>query len=322
MRKTVSLAMTTYNGEKYLREQLDSIYNQTMIPDEVIVCDDNSKDGTIDILEEYRKAKGLKYYVNIPGLGVNKNFNKAILLCSGNYIAISDQDDIWLPNKIRTLYDYMLKIENQYGENVPILVSSDSTRFSDPSTVCLETKPIHGIITGYRNFLFNSNLYCQGCTVMMNKELVKTLPPFPSSFNEFPYDVFISMIATITGERCHICQSLMYYRNHNSNILGKKEKISFFVRLRNKLGWLTYSLFGIPFSRQKHYSELIKDNKIQISNPEIFGIIQFISEYVNSNNVFRKIQLLIKSKRVGVRLKLSQLIVLIITSPIRLFIKP
>ena len=101
MNKKISLAMTTYNGEKFLREQLESIYSQTRVPDEVIVCDDNSSDGTIQILEEYRQNKGLIYYVNKPALGVNSNFYKAISLCTGDYIALSDQDDIWKCDKIK-----------------------------------------------------------------------------------------------------------------------------------------------------------------------------------------------------------------------------
>ena len=74
----ISLAMPTYNGERFLREQLDSIYNQTIVPDEVIVVDDCSTDGTISILEEYKKKYGLKYWVNEKNLGYNKNFEKAI----------------------------------------------------------------------------------------------------------------------------------------------------------------------------------------------------------------------------------------------------
>jgi glycosyltransferase involved in cell wall biosynthesis len=91
----ISLAMPTYNGERFLREQLDSIYNQTIVPDEVIVVDDCSTDGTISILEEYKKKYGLKYWVNEKNLGYNKNFEKAISLCTGDYIALSDQDDVW-----------------------------------------------------------------------------------------------------------------------------------------------------------------------------------------------------------------------------------
>src|SRR5574344_2136916 len=96
----ISLALPTYNGEKYLREQLDSIFNQTMVPEEIVVVDDRSTDSTIQILEEYKQKYGLKYYINEQNLGYNKNFEKAITLCQGDYIALCDQDDVWLPEKI------------------------------------------------------------------------------------------------------------------------------------------------------------------------------------------------------------------------------
>lgn len=89
----ISIAMTTYNGEKYLREQLDSILNQTFSDFELIICDDCSKDATVKILEEYSlKDKRVRYFVNEKNLGFKKNFEKAISLCSGEYVAFSDQD--------------------------------------------------------------------------------------------------------------------------------------------------------------------------------------------------------------------------------------
>ena len=98
--KLVSIAMATYNGEKYLKEQLDSIYAQTYKDIEVIVCDDCSSDKTVEILDEYKEKYGLKYYINEKNLGFKKNFEKAISLCSGDFIALADQDDIWIENKI------------------------------------------------------------------------------------------------------------------------------------------------------------------------------------------------------------------------------
>ena len=95
MADKISVVLTTYNGEKFLKEQLDSLYNQTMLPDEIVVVDDCSNDKTVEILEKYKNTKGLRYYVNDVNIGVNKNFEKAIKLCQGDYIALCDQDDIW-----------------------------------------------------------------------------------------------------------------------------------------------------------------------------------------------------------------------------------
>ena len=99
----VSIAIATYNGATFLREQLDSLYNQTVQPDEIFVSDDCSNDGTVEILEEYHRTKGLKYTVNEHNLGFNKNFENALKNTTGEFIMICDQDDIWMPEKVEVL---------------------------------------------------------------------------------------------------------------------------------------------------------------------------------------------------------------------------
>src|ERR1700744_3577317 len=94
----ISVALCTYNGEKYIKEQLDSIINQTYTCIEVIIVDDGSTDSTYDIISDYAlRDNRIKCFKNETNLGFNKNFEKAVSLTSGEYIAISDQDDIWLP---------------------------------------------------------------------------------------------------------------------------------------------------------------------------------------------------------------------------------
>ena len=103
--QTVSVAMCTYNGARYLHEQLDSILTQTRVPDELIVCDDGSTDATLKILDEFNKKAqfSVKIYCNVTRLGSTKNFEKAIALCAGNVIVLSDQDDVWLPEKLERI---------------------------------------------------------------------------------------------------------------------------------------------------------------------------------------------------------------------------
>lgn len=99
----ISIALCTYNGAKYLTEQLESLKNQTVRADEVIVCDDGSTDNTINILKKYEDILSIKLFVNEKSLGVTKNFEKAISLCSGDIIFLCDQDDIWEKNKIEKM---------------------------------------------------------------------------------------------------------------------------------------------------------------------------------------------------------------------------
>lgn len=94
----ISIVMATYNGGRFLKEQLNSLCKQTRIPDEVIVVDDGSTDNTLAILEEFSKVLNLSIHINTNHLGVNGNFEKGLNLCSGDYIMFCDQDDYWLPN--------------------------------------------------------------------------------------------------------------------------------------------------------------------------------------------------------------------------------
>ena len=100
----ISIALASYNGSKYIREQLDSILEQTYQDFELIICDDCSTDNTWQILQEYaQKDSRIKVFENERNLGFKKNFEKAISLCNGKYIALSDQDDIWIDNHLEVL---------------------------------------------------------------------------------------------------------------------------------------------------------------------------------------------------------------------------
>lgn len=109
----VSVVMATYNGEKYIKEQLDSICNQTYQIDEIIICDDKSTDNTVELIENYTLSNGLQnlitLYKNDVNLGYADNFNRVIGLAEGEYIFFSDQDDIWVADKIQKMVDIMEK---------------------------------------------------------------------------------------------------------------------------------------------------------------------------------------------------------------------
>ncbi len=102
----ISVALASYNGEKYLKEQIDSILNQSFSDIELVICDDCSKDSTVEIVREYcKKDSRVKLFINEKNLGFKKNFEKAISLCNGEYIALSDQDDIWTVDHLEKLFN-------------------------------------------------------------------------------------------------------------------------------------------------------------------------------------------------------------------------
>lgn len=98
-----SVALCTYNGAKYIYEQLKSIVEQIQLPDELVICDDASTDETVDIINKFKENCNIKIklYINKQNLGFRKNFEKCISLCSNDIIFLCDQDDIWLPDKVK-----------------------------------------------------------------------------------------------------------------------------------------------------------------------------------------------------------------------------
>ena len=155
----ISIAMATYNGEKYLREQIDSILNQTIQDFELIVCDDCSTDTTWNILLEYQSQdKRIKCYRNEENLGFKKNFEKAIKLCTGEYIALSDQDDIWLEEKVET----MIGIMNDYPQ-IKALASSFQFIDKDNNPKEVELIPTFSNNNLFVSFILSSRTFKTSC---------------------------------------------------------------------------------------------------------------------------------------------------------------
>jgi len=227
MKDKISVALATYNGERYLREQLDSLYSQTLVPDEIVVSDDFSTDNTISILEEYHLKYGLFYHINEINLGINKNFERAITLCSGDYIALCDQDDVWMAQKIEKSYKKLKSIE----DNMPSLVSSRIIEVDVNLNELTDLKEAEDS-DSYVTTLFGH--HSQGCTLMMNRALLKYIIPIPSDFST-PFDFYIGLTAAMVGNKYNIAEPLMYYRQHLTNVKFKvsEKKISVIQLLKN-----------------------------------------------------------------------------------------
>lgn len=208
----VSVAIATYNGEQFLRDQLDSIYNQTYKNIEVIITDDCSTDGTFEILEEYSQKYGLSYYINKKRLGFVRNFEQALSLCRGEYIALADQDDIWLPEKIEHLI-------NEIGNNYLI--------FSDAILIDTYGNKIAESFKTFSNYMADSETpflllfyrkYIYGCTMFFKKELLEKALPIPNGIGH--HDWWFPIVATKNGGIKYLDKRLMFYRQHKNNVSG------------------------------------------------------------------------------------------------------
>jgi glycosyltransferase involved in cell wall biosynthesis len=225
----ISVALTSCNGANYLKEQLESVYAQSLLPDEVIVCDDCSTDNSIEILTEYKEKHNLRYFINDKKLGFVKNFEKAISLCSGDFIALSDQDDVWLPKKIEILYNEMIECEI-VNPDKPILVHHDAFIVDENlknSGIRFINKKVK--VSGLKNLLFG-NPKVQGASSMFNRKLKGICFPLPGSVPL--HDLYMSFVCECFGIRKYICEPLMLYRQHSNNQIGASS-YSIYKRVTN-----------------------------------------------------------------------------------------
>jgi glycosyltransferase involved in cell wall biosynthesis len=212
----VSIALCTYNGSKYLKEQLDTLSGQTYKNLEIVIIDDGSSDGTIELLRQYARNSSLntKIYINEENLGYIRNFEKAISLCNGEYIALCDQDDIWDERKIETLVRHV-------GDN--ILIYHDSALISETGApLDRKISDIRNCYSGTDSRIFLFENCVSGHAMLFKKELLT----FIDGFNKtIIHDWWLAYLAANNGSIFFLDQVLVQYRQHsnaNTNILRQK----------------------------------------------------------------------------------------------------
>ena len=295
----VSIALCTYNGERFLKEQLDSIVGQTYSNIELITVDDCSTDNTLKILQEYaERYPFIKIYLNPTNLGYIKNFEKALRLCKGAFIALSDQDDIWQKNKIE-------KQVEAIGDN--ILIYHDS-KFIDYQGNPLN-KNMSDVMNFYRGdqpeaFLFFNCI--SGHSVLLKRELLDYLLPFPDTYF---HDWWMGFVATNQGRIDYLNDTLVHYRQHentDTNILKRDQKKRKKVPLspselyKRKLEWLK-SCAEYSFNEHSEFIKAIYKEYIENNNTYFsFGITKIL--YLNrslllkisNKNNFSKLNFILK----------------------------
>ncbi|MGZ3871969.1 MAG: glycosyltransferase family 2 protein [Mucilaginibacter sp.] len=217
----ISVVIATYNGEKYLDQQIQSILRQTLQPAEIIVCDDCSTDGTVAILNKYSQQGLLSYMVNNTQLGVIDNFTKAVSLAAvDNYISLSDQDDEWMPDKLEKSAALLKKSED---ERLPCMVYTDLMLVDREGNIINRSfwnemgeqeKYQHNLET----LLFGQ--FVNGCTVVLNPPLRKMFKNIPNNAR-FHHDDWIALIAFAFGKAVNIKEPLVKYRQHGNNVTIK-----------------------------------------------------------------------------------------------------
>lgn len=221
----LSVALCTYNGETFLYDQLNSILNQTKPVDEIVICDDNSSDTTVKIIEYFKtKFPGIiKLHVNEVSLGPIKNFEKAISLCQGDMIFLSDQDDIWVKEKVK-------KIKKKFQDNPSLdAVFTDANLIDQNGKLLGETifeklqfnNQIQKEWTGEKAFMdilyFRNKI--TGATMAFKKSLFEKVVPFILLKNYW-HDAQLGLHAALEKKLGWINEPLINYRIHDKQQVG------------------------------------------------------------------------------------------------------
>lgn len=221
----ISVALCTFNGEKFLRKQIDSIMDQSLKIDEIIVCDDCSTDSTLRILEEYKKINPniFQIHQNEINLKSNKNFEKAISLCEGDYIFLSDQDDIWRNDKV----EKTLAVFNQNPKTVGVF--SNATLINDNDELISENISLWDSFLFYESkmnkpidlfeFLISNGNFLTGATLCIRKEVKNYCFPFITS-GKFLHDEWLALLLAQKRVLHYTTEKLLSYRIHDSQQLG------------------------------------------------------------------------------------------------------
>lgn len=216
----ISVALCTYNGERYIREQLQSIFDQSMPVDEVVVGDDGSSDATIDIINTFKDRYPVRVLDNTQKLGTIRNFLRTISECQGDFIFLSDQDDIWQPNKVETIIRYF------------DTHSQIDAVFTDATLIDSAGNPLKGNYTLWDYFFdeisrkrcemglmieeFCTSAHATGATMAFRKRLTERFP----KTDEVWHDELIARLAVASHSLAYLPECLTCYRLHNNQQIG------------------------------------------------------------------------------------------------------
>lgn len=283
----ISIAMTTYNGARYLQSQLDSFALQTRLPDELVVCDDCSSDETISIVEKFalHAPFEVRLFKNPKNLGYTKNFEKALSLCTGDLFFFSDQDDVWDDRKIALMLD---KLNENPEKNVLIC----DARYVDENSASFDATVLEKVIhVGGKE----SNHIAGACTAI-TKLFRDFILPFPKS-NCPAHDVYIHRWANLLNCKIVIREPLQTWRIHEQNIsdneMTRPELYSIFSRhkkFRNVDASKEYLKKAYEFQEMGRVINRNHDNSqtssLGVSNEELWlGINHIIDAHMNRSRL-------------------------------------
>ncbi|WP_308603310.1 glycosyltransferase [uncultured Fibrobacter sp.] len=210
----ISIAMATYNGSKYVQLQLDSILQQTISDFEIIICDDNSSDETWNIIRENAdRDSRIKVFRNERNLGFKANFEKAMSLCRGEYVALADQDDIWEKDHLEVLLNSIGNSSIACGDARLIDSEGNSLNKNLSDINFLETEPRANLDVAYRVF-FNSSCF-QGASMLIHRDFLNIALPIPEKAKY--HDAWFAGLAPFVNGLIYTKTIVTQHRRHTGN---------------------------------------------------------------------------------------------------------
>jgi glycosyltransferase involved in cell wall biosynthesis len=221
MKLMVDILLSTYNGQRYIREQLDSIVAQTFSAWRILIRDDGSSDDTVRTIQKHSAyAQGKIHLLESKkeNLGASLSFARLLEHSNAEYVMFSDQDDVWLPEKIARTIGKLREMEERHGRNTPLLV------FSDATVVDKELNVVAPSMWSYQNsdpeivkrlnrlLLMNP---ANGCTMMFNRALIRRALPIPRE--ALMHDTWLGLVASAFGKVGYLPEPTLFYRQHDKN---------------------------------------------------------------------------------------------------------
>ncbi|WP_146142639.1 glycosyltransferase family 2 protein [Photobacterium sp. NCIMB 13483] len=231
----ITVCMAVYNGQDFISEQLDSIVNQILAVDEVVIINDCSSDNTVNIISSYSNDLNITIINNKENVGVIQSFEKALYNATGDYIFLCDQDDVWKPNKVKLMVE---KLNEKKGLCISDYELIDKNTKSLNNAIKIDGKNLSIIKTIIKNHYI-------GCSIAFNRELLDYALPFP---NNIPmHDSWLGIIASYYFNVSVLNESTLFYRRHDNNVTGTRNN---FIRIiKDRLGLI--SSFLLRISKKK-----------------------------------------------------------------------
>ena len=235
----IEVVLPTFNGAAYLRQQIASIDQQTLRPQRLILRDDGSTDGTPELLLSLKRAYGdwLELLPADGNLGCTANVNRLLEATRAAYVALADQDDVWLPHKLEASLTLLQRLEQIRGEDTALLVHSDLDLIDSDSTslgwTYLQRQRLDPGRTAPEHLVLTNVV--TGCTALLNRALLQKALPIPAE--ALMHDWWLALVASRFGEIAFLPEPTVQYRQHGANVLGAQGLgLSYWMRrLRNLL---------------------------------------------------------------------------------------